>query len=88
MVIFPDSMATAAGLTFIIGQITWTTGSNDLVIAARGGGADPICINYFPDTGIDYDYAGSNFACTSALIDYAGNSSTPPSLPGEETRLH
>jgi hypothetical protein len=26
MVIFPDSMATAAGLTFMIGQITWTTG--------------------------------------------------------------
>jgi hypothetical protein len=34
MVIFPDSMATAAGLTFTIGQITWTTGSNDFVIAA------------------------------------------------------
>jgi hypothetical protein len=29
MVIFPDSMATAAGLTFTISQITWTTGSND-----------------------------------------------------------
>jgi hypothetical protein len=34
MVIFPDSMATAAGLTFTVGQITWTTGSNDFVIAA------------------------------------------------------
>jgi hypothetical protein len=34
MVIFPDSMATAAGLTFMIGQITWTTGSTDFVIAA------------------------------------------------------
>jgi hypothetical protein len=34
MVIFPDSMATAAGLTFMIGQITWTTGSNDFVITA------------------------------------------------------
>jgi hypothetical protein len=34
MVISPDSMATAVGLTFMIGQITWTTGSNDLVIAA------------------------------------------------------
>jgi hypothetical protein len=34
MVIFPDSMVTAAGLTFTIGQITWTTGSNDFVIAA------------------------------------------------------
>jgi hypothetical protein len=33
MVIFPDSMATAAGLTFTVGQITWTTGSNDFVIA-------------------------------------------------------
>jgi hypothetical protein len=34
MVIFPDSMVTAAGLTFTIGQITWTTGSNDFVIIA------------------------------------------------------
>jgi hypothetical protein len=34
MVIFPDSMATAVGLTFTIGQITWTTDSNDFVIAA------------------------------------------------------
>jgi hypothetical protein len=34
MVIFPDSMATAAGLTFTIGQITWTTGSNDFVVIA------------------------------------------------------
>jgi hypothetical protein len=32
MVIIPDSMATAAGLTFMIGQITWTTGSNDFVV--------------------------------------------------------
>jgi hypothetical protein len=34
MVIFPDSMATAAGLTFTIGQITWITGSNDFVVIA------------------------------------------------------
>jgi hypothetical protein len=34
MVIFPDSMATAVGLTFTVGQITWTTGSNDFVITA------------------------------------------------------
>jgi hypothetical protein len=34
MVIFPDSMATAAGLTFTISQITWTTGSNDFVVTA------------------------------------------------------
>jgi hypothetical protein len=34
MVIFLDSMATAAGLMFTIGQITWTTGSNDFVITA------------------------------------------------------
>jgi hypothetical protein len=34
MVIFPDSMATVVGLTFTIGQITWTTGSNDFVITA------------------------------------------------------
>jgi hypothetical protein len=32
MVIFPDSMATVAGLKFMIGQITWTTGSNDFVV--------------------------------------------------------
>jgi hypothetical protein len=32
MIIFPDSMATAAGLTFTIIQITWTTGSNDFVV--------------------------------------------------------
>jgi hypothetical protein len=34
MVIFPDSMATMAGLTFMIGQITWTTGSNDFIVIA------------------------------------------------------
>jgi hypothetical protein len=34
MVIFPDSMDTTVGLTFTIGQITWTTGSNDFVITA------------------------------------------------------
>jgi hypothetical protein len=34
MVIFPDSMDMAVGLTFMIGQITWTTGSNDFVITA------------------------------------------------------
>jgi hypothetical protein len=34
MVIFPDSMAMVAGLMFTIGQITWTTGSNDFVITA------------------------------------------------------
>jgi hypothetical protein len=34
MLIFPDSMDMAAGLTFTIGQITWTTGSNDFVITA------------------------------------------------------
>jgi hypothetical protein len=32
MVIFPDSMATVAGLTFMISQITWTTGANDFVV--------------------------------------------------------
>jgi hypothetical protein len=32
MVVFPDSMATAADLTFTIGQITWTTGSNDFIV--------------------------------------------------------
>jgi hypothetical protein len=37
MVIFPDSMATAAGLTFTIGQITWTTGSNDFVALTTEG---------------------------------------------------
>jgi hypothetical protein len=34
MVIFPESMAMAAGLTFTIGQITWTIGSNDFVVTA------------------------------------------------------
>jgi hypothetical protein len=34
MVIFPNSMALVAGLTFMIGQITWTTGSYDFVIMA------------------------------------------------------
>jgi hypothetical protein len=37
MVIYPDSMATAAGLTFTIGQITWTTGSNDFVASTTEG---------------------------------------------------
>jgi hypothetical protein len=32
MVIFPNSMATAVGLTFTIDQITWTTDSNDFVV--------------------------------------------------------
>ena len=31
MVIIPGSMATPNGLTFIIGQITWTTGSYNLI---------------------------------------------------------
>ena len=31
MVIIPCSMATPNGLTFTIGQITWTTGSNDFI---------------------------------------------------------
>jgi hypothetical protein len=34
MVIFLDSMATVVGLTFMISQIIWTTGSNDFVIVA------------------------------------------------------
>jgi hypothetical protein len=51
----------------------------------HGGGANPICIDYFPDTGIYYDYAGSGSAYTSTVIDHASNSSTPSSLPGEET---
>jgi hypothetical protein len=34
MVIFPDSMATVAGLTFTIAQIIWTTGSNDFIVIA------------------------------------------------------
>jgi hypothetical protein len=54
----------------------------------HGGGANPICIDYFPDTDINYDYAGSGSACTSTIIDHAGNSSTPSSLLGEETRQH
>jgi hypothetical protein len=37
MVIFPDSMATAVGLTFTVGQITWTTGSNDFVASTTEG---------------------------------------------------
>jgi hypothetical protein len=37
MVISPDSRATAAGLTFTIGQITWTTGSNDFVASTMEG---------------------------------------------------
>jgi hypothetical protein len=32
MVIFPDSMAMVVGLMFMIGQITWTTSSNDFVV--------------------------------------------------------
>ena len=31
MVIIPGSMATPNGLTFTIGQITWTTGSDDFI---------------------------------------------------------
>ena len=31
MVIIPGSRATPNGLTFTIGQITWTTGSDDLI---------------------------------------------------------
>jgi hypothetical protein len=50
----------------------------------HGGGADPICIDYFPDTGIDYNYAGSGSACTSTITDHANNSSTPSSLPGRK----
>ena len=31
MVIIPSSMATPNGLTFTIGWITWTTGSDDFI---------------------------------------------------------
>ena len=31
MIIIPGSMATPNGLTFTIGQITWTTGSDDFI---------------------------------------------------------
>ena len=31
MVIIPGSMATPNGLTFTVGQITWTTGSDDFI---------------------------------------------------------
>ena len=31
MVIIPGSMATPNGLTFIVGQITWTTSSDDFI---------------------------------------------------------
>jgi hypothetical protein len=37
MVISLDSMTMAAGLTFMIGQITWTTGSNDFVASTMEG---------------------------------------------------
>jgi hypothetical protein len=37
MVISPDSMATVAGLTFTISQITWTTSSNDFVASTTDG---------------------------------------------------
>ena len=32
MVIIPGSMAMSNGLTFTIGQITWTTGSDDFIV--------------------------------------------------------
>jgi hypothetical protein len=34
MVIIPDSMAVADGLSFTVGQITWTTGVNSFIAAA------------------------------------------------------
>jgi hypothetical protein len=34
MVIIPDSMAMADGLSFTVGQITWTTGVNSFTAAA------------------------------------------------------
>jgi hypothetical protein len=34
MVIIPDSMAVADGLSFTVGQITWTTGVNSLTTTA------------------------------------------------------
>jgi hypothetical protein len=37
MVISPDSVATVAGLTFMISQITWTTSSNDFVASTTEG---------------------------------------------------
>ena len=30
---FPDSIAMTDGLTFTVGQITWTTGSSDFIVA-------------------------------------------------------
>jgi hypothetical protein len=52
------------------------------------GNADPIYIDYFLDTGIGYDYAGSGLAYTSIVTDHVGNLSVPSSLSGEETQQH
>ena len=34
MIIIPGSVATPNGLTFTVGQITWTTGSDDFIAMA------------------------------------------------------
>ena len=36
MVIISGSMATPSGLTFTVGQITWTTSSDDSIAMATG----------------------------------------------------
>jgi hypothetical protein len=45
---------------------------------------DLICIDYFPDTGIDYDYAGSGFACTAPSLTTSATHRLLPRYQGRK----
>jgi hypothetical protein len=77
MVIIPDSAAVADGLTFTIGQITWTTGV--FTATTVGEGTDPICIDHvFIGHGSDHTDCSSDHPGNGS--DHADNSSTTSPL--------
>jgi len=69
MVIIPDSMATAARLTFTVGQVTWTTGVKQL---SRH--------NHRGDVG--FAYIDHDFANTDIGPHHTNITSPTPSLAG------
>jgi hypothetical protein len=81
MVIIPDFVTVADGLTFTVGQITWTTGTARLHRHDYGGSTDPICADHiFTSNGSDHAGYGSDHS--SNVSDHAGNSPPASSLPG------
>jgi hypothetical protein len=84
MVIIPDSVAVAHGLSFTVGQITWITGVNSFTTTARGG-ADSIYVDHV-FIGYGSNHAGYGFNHSSNGSDHVDNSSTTSLLQKEDDR--